>query len=170
MCMSRDADQVAKMYNGGRRRNSGVSRKKSVKRSTRKHSFGVRSKIKRNVSISVKQRNIERAATNRNNGVRDQRSKSFIVKRKSFKKPRKWSSYIKCDGEVTNKEEEGNLPRVKGFWKNQKYIQSRFYSWGKIWTEQWRRRKDDSITDIWRCGVREEGATVIPRPTLLVRR
>ena len=124
---------------GGRRRNSAVSRRKSTKRSFRHPSFGVGSKVKRNIGMSKKQRNMEHSITNRNNEVREERSKSFIVKRRSFRKPRKWSSYIK------NSVEEGDhLPRVKGFWRNQKFVSSRLSSLGKIWTEQLKRRTETS--------------------------
>ena len=138
---------------GGRRRNSSVSRRKSTKRSFRHPSFGVRSKVKRNIGMSKKQRNMEHSITNRNNEVREERSKSFIVKRRSFRKPRKWSSYIK------NSVEEGDhLPRVKGFWRNQKFVRSRLSSLGKIWTEQLKRRTETSNT------------LTIPRPTLVRRK
>ena len=145
-----------------------VVSRKSVKRATRKNSFGVRIRVKRKVSI--KSRNMEDVFTNKNDRVREHRSKSFIIKRKSFRKPRNWSSYLKYNGENVGKADERNLPRVKGFWKNQKYIHSRFDSWGRIWTEQWRRRKDYSTPEIWRGGMRNTGIKTIPRPTLVVGR
>jgi len=143
-------------YLGGRQKHSGVIRRKSVKRSFRNTSFGVRSKVKRNISMSRRQRNIEQNILNRNNEVREERSKSFIVKRKSFRKPRKWSNYLK-----NNEDDREHLPRVKGFWRNQKFVRSRIYSLGKIWTEQLK-RTTDSLTN--------ERVLTIPRPTLVIRR
>ena len=141
---------------GGRQRLSAVVRRKSVKRSFRNTSFGVRTKVKRNMSMNRKQRSMEQNMVNRNAEVREERSKSFIVKRKSFRKPRNWSSYIK-----NSEEDRDHLPRVKGFWTNQKFVRSRFYSLGKIWTEQCKRRTN---------GTNIEKTLTIPRPTLIIRR
>ena len=63
-----------------------IKRRKSSKRPTRKRSIKVkrkRSVVKRNVSVK---REKKRKAV---------RSKSFIVKRKSFRTPSRWSSYLR---------------------------------------------------------------------------
>ena len=92
-----------------------IKRKKSSKRPTRKHSIKVkrkRSTVKRNVSV-------KRASK----GVR---SKSFIVKRKSFRAPSRWSSYLHDERKLKNlRVHEGRLPRVRGVWRERRYTEVR---------------------------------------------
>ena len=52
------------------------------------------------------------------------RTKSFIVKRKSFRKPRRWSAYIREDEASRQRQlqcSSGSLPRIKGVWDKRKY-------------------------------------------------
>ena len=61
-----------------------IKRRKSSKRPTRKHSIKVRrkrSQVRRTLSVRK--------------GKAVQRTKSFIVKRRSFLRPTKWSSYLR---------------------------------------------------------------------------
>ena len=52
------------------------------------------------------------------------RTKSFIVKRKSFRKPRRWSAYIREDEASRQRQlqcSSGSLPRIKGVWDKRRY-------------------------------------------------
>ena len=82
----------------------------------------------RNVSIKVKR---QKSAIKKKPSLHDKKSrkrasvkktKSFIVKRKSFKRPRRWSEYIKEDERLRQeKSSTGTLPRIKGIWDQRKY-------------------------------------------------
>ena len=100
-------------------RSNKIARRKSLKKVRRKVSVNVKRKrsiVKRNPS----QRKVERRKVGRCCSVR--KSKSFIVKRKSFKAPKKWSEYIRASEQtLVDQKNEGTLPRVKGFWNARKY-------------------------------------------------
>ena len=87
-----------------------------------------RKPVVRNVSIKVKR---QKSVVKRKPSLHEKRSrkresvkktKSFIVKRKSFKRPRRWSDYIKEDERLRHKQSStGTLPRIKGIWDQRKY-------------------------------------------------
>ena len=113
-----------------------LTRRKSVKKPTRSKSFH---KIKRTISNRLKvgrnssklKKNRQKLRTNTSTEIRKKRSKSFIIKRKSFKKPRKWSSYIAEDPSRRRSAEVGLLPRVRGFWAGSRYVRS-LCRWGRL--------------------------------------
>ena len=100
--------------------------------------------VVRKVSVKVKR---QRSMVKRKPSLPDKRSgrrgsvkktKSFIVKRKSFKRPQRWSTYIREDERLRQvmmmmmmmvmmmmmRQEQsswGTLPRVKGIWAQRKY-------------------------------------------------
>ena len=86
-----------------------------------------RKPVVRNVSIKVKRQKsvVKRKPSLHEKSKRRKsikKTKSFIVKRKSFKRPRRWSDYIKEDERLRQeKSSTGTLPRIKGIWDQRKY-------------------------------------------------
>ena len=94
-----------------------LQRKRSTKKVVRKISVKVkrqRSVVKRSKSKNDKQKP---KIVRRQNA---KRTKSFIVKRKSFRRPRRWSTYIRED-QISKQCLSGTLPRIKGIWQAQRY-------------------------------------------------
>ena len=86
-----------------------------------------RKTVVRNVSVKVKR---QRSAVKRKPSLQEKKckknsvknSKSFIVKRKSYKRPQRWSDYIKEDERLRHEKfSTGTLPRIKGIWDQRKY-------------------------------------------------
>ena len=134
-----------------------IKRWKSSKRPTRKRSIKVKrrqSVVKRNVSVK---REKKRKAV---------RTKSFIVKRKSFRAPSRWSSYLREERKLKNlRVHEGRLPRVRGVWRERRYTEVRTQVQADQETERkvWRERiNKKTVTSIPRPKVRETGERSVP--------
>ena len=94
-----------------------LQRKRSTKTVVRKISV----KVKRQKSIvkrSKSKNDKQKPKLVRRPNVK--RTKSFIVKRRSFKRPRRWSTYIRED-QISKQCLSGTLPRIKGIWQAKKY-------------------------------------------------
>lgn len=124
-----------------------IKRRKSSKRPTRKRSIKVKrrqSVVKRNVSVK---REKKRKAV---------RTKSFIVKRKSFRAPSRWSSYLRDERKLKNlRVHEGRLPRVRGVWRERRYTEVRT----QVQVDQ-----QETESKVWRERINKKTVTSIPRP------
>ena len=97
MCMSKNK----KVH---KKKSMNVARKLSVK-------------VKRKKSIVKRKASIKKTSSKTKIVMR---TKSFIVKRRSFKRPRRWSTYIR-EGEISRQSLSGTLPRIKGIWEERRY-------------------------------------------------
>ena len=86
-------------------------------------------KVQRKISLCVKKKKIfKKRNVNNENPNMVVKTKSFLVKRKSFRIPSKWSNYILKDAKKMRSRKFGYLPRIHGIWRQRKYKDLRFLS------------------------------------------